>query len=280
MSTDQWDEARVARWLSMSEGLDRQMAPITEALFGAAALQPGERVLDVGCGHGPTTRRAATEVGPAGSVTGIDIAGPMLHAAAGVESTAGSSPIEWVEADVCTWAAPAPVFDVVMSRFGVMFFSDPVAAFANLAAAVRPGGRLAVATWAHRHRSELFQVPLAAVVPALEAEGITPEALPVDDGAFSLGTPEAVRAVLEPAGWEDVAVEEKEVRLLVGGGASPFVAAVGSLNLGPARVLTSELSEEVRERVAEEVAESLADHVDEHGNVVLGGTILVTTAGR
>jgi cyclopropane fatty-acyl-phospholipid synthase-like methyltransferase len=236
MGADAWDEVRVARWLSQSEGLDRQMAPITDALFESAALQPGERVLDVGCGHGPTTRRAAIEVGGRGAVVGVDIAAPMLAAAASVTAATGSAPIEWVEADVCSWVGPSAAFDAVISRFGVMFFADPVAAFTNLVAAVQPGGRLAMATWAHMDRSDIFTVPLSAAVPALEAEGITPAVPPVDGGAFTLGTADKVKGVLEPAGWQDVTTVEYDVRLPVGGGLAPVAAAVSAIRYSSPRI--------------------------------------------
>lgn len=119
-----WDPERVASWLRRAEGLERQLAPVSAVLFAAADLQPGERVLDVGCGSGPTTREAAAVVGTSGRVTGIDVSADMIEAA-----RAASSPsIEWIVADVATWEPPPTVWNVVISRFGVMFFDDPPAA--------------------------------------------------------------------------------------------------------------------------------------------------------
>ena len=96
---DEWEGERVARWIRQSEGLERQLEPVSDVLFAAARLQPGERVLDVGCGTGPTTRRAAAAVGPDGAVTGLDVAAPMLAHAASLPVPPGSAPIEWVETD-------------------------------------------------------------------------------------------------------------------------------------------------------------------------------------
>src|SRR4051812_19646648 len=161
-----WDGDRVARWLRQAAGVEGQLAPVSDVLFAAARLQPGESVLDVGCGTGPTTYAAAAAVGPTGHVCGLDISGEMLAAAASAPPAdadpAASAPIEWLEADPVAWSPPGPDRDVVLSRFGVMFFSDPAAAFANLARATRAGGRLAFACWQRRDESDLFRVPFEA----------------------------------------------------------------------------------------------------------------------
>ncbi|MDZ4236127.1 MAG: class I SAM-dependent methyltransferase, partial [Dietzia sp.] len=127
--SDLWTPERVARWLQQSEGIERQLAPASAVLLDTAALQPGERLLDVGCGTGPTTRDAAAAVGPSGRVTGLDISADMIEAARSVSPES----IDWIVADVATWDPPPGAWDVVISRFGVMFFADPVTVFANLA---------------------------------------------------------------------------------------------------------------------------------------------------
>lgn len=277
---ERWAGGRVRRWLDQAEALDRQLAAVTSLLFEAAALRPGERVLDVGCGSGPTTRQAARLVGSRGSVVGVDVAPAMLEAAASVVLEAPAAPIEWLEVDVSRWEPSIEAVDAVISRFGVMFFDDPRAAFAALAEATRPGGRLAAMTWDRRDRSAIFQVPLEAVVGALRDLGHEPADPPVDGGAFSLHDPAVVAALLGSAGWAEVQVEAIPVELPLGGGADPTAAAAAALQLGPSRILTEGLTEDLLGSVRAALAEALADHVDASGHVVLGGSVVRITARR
>ncbi len=273
--SDPWEGDRVARWVKQSPMLEAQLAPIGEALFAAARLSSGESVLDVGCGTGPTTVRAAADVGPDGSVTGLDVSHDMLAAAAQAPVPDGAAPIQWLEADAVEWTPPSPAYDVVLSRFGVMFFSDSVRAFTNLAAATLPDGRLAMTTWARRDESSLFSVPLMAALAAL---GRDASGLPDDEGPFSLPDPDVIASVLEPAGWVDVECEVHRLSLPYGGGLDPAGAASAALDFGPTRLVVADLDDEARNAAERAITDALADHVDAQGQVVLGGTINVVTA--
>lgn len=266
-----WDSERVARWLRQSEGIERQLAPVSALLLSAASLQPGERVLDVGCGTGPTTRDAADAVGPDGRVTGLDISVDMVEAARSV------SPdwVDWIVADAVTWDAPEGEWDVVISRFGVMFFSEPAAAFGALARATVDGGRLAIVTWAHGSVQPVFQVPLQAALTVVDAEPPPPEA-----GPFSLHDPDAIAALLHGAGWSDASTVAHDLDLVLAGGLDPARAAVTSVDFGPTRIVLEGADDDTRQAAVDAVATALADHVDTDGRVVLGGRVLVTTARR
>lgn len=278
---DAWAGDRVARWLRQSAGLERQLAPVSDVLFAAADLQPGERVVDVGCGTGPTTRQAAMEVGPTGAVTGLDISGDMLAAAAKVDVETSAAPLDWVITDVASWTPAADVYDVVLSRFGVMFFPDPAAAFSALAAATRPGGRLAVAVWAHRDESELFAVPLRATLGVLHARGLPePDGLAIDGGPFSLGDVDATRALLGAAGWSDVETVPHRLTMRFGGGLDPAGAAEAAADFGPTRLAMGALDEAGRRAASAAIAAVFADHLDDDGLVVLDGQVHVVTARR
>ena len=280
LDDDAWAGARVDRWVAMADRLDAQMAPITELLVEATGLRPGDRVLDVGTGTGPIARRAATLVGPRGSVTGVDVAADMVTAARDATPDDDSAaPIRYVQADATTWSSP-DLFDVVMSRFGVMFFEDPPAAFANLAAITRPLGRLSIVVWDRRDRSEMFQLPLDAAVAVLRGAGREPDLLPIDGGAFSLHDPDAVTALLERAGWRDIRIEHHEVRLRVGGGTDPAGAAEDAFGVGPTRKATEAIDEGLRAEVRAAIEAAYATRVDDDGDVVVGGRVLVITASR
>jgi SAM-dependent methyltransferase len=274
-----WAGDRIRRWLAQAAGLERQLQPVSDLLFAAADLQAGERVLDVGCGHGPTTRFAAAAVGPDGAVTGIDIAQGMLDAAASIEVDAASAPITWTAADVGSWTPPAEGFDVVLSRFGVMFFDDPLAAFTALAAATRPGGRLVLATWARRSENEVFEVPYRAAGAVVTATGAPIPEVPEISGPYSLPDLTVNGPLLDAAGFTDVAVEVHDVTLPLGGGLAPVDAAAGTLDLGPGRVVVT-AHPELTDQIRDAIAVALADHVDAEGHVQLGARIVITTARR
>jgi ubiquinone/menaquinone biosynthesis C-methylase UbiE len=288
--TDEWSGDRVRRWLRQAPGLERQLAPVSEVLLAAARLRAGESVLDVGCGTGPTTIAAARLVGPTGRVRGLDVSGDMLAAAAGAARGDGDlARIEWIEADAVTWVPDGPRHDVVISRFGVMFFSDPLAAFTNLARATRVGGRLAFAAWQRRDESTTFSVPFRAAVDVLRSRGIRSTAAGVDldvvvaadaDGPFSLHDRAATARLLEDAGWADVSVEQHLLGLPFAGGASPADAAVAALDYGPTRLILSGMDEDVLDAAKRAISDAFADRVDNDGRIVLSAAINLVTARR
>jgi SAM-dependent methyltransferase len=279
-SPDAWPGDRAERWVRMADRLERQLAPVGDLLFDAAQLQHGERVLDVGCGTGPTTRRAAALVGPQGSVTGIDISPEMLAAARHAEGVGDqAAPIRWVVADAATWSADDERFDAVISECGVMFFADPDAAFANLARLTAAGGRFCAAAWAERSRSPVFELPLSIALAELDRAGVVVEVPPATAGPYSLGDGPQVERMLAAVGWTDVHWEQHPMRLPVGGGADPAEAARGSLEFGPTRIVMEGVGDALRDTVCEALAHAYEDHV-ENGEVVLEATPVIITARR
>ena len=157
-----WNGRPGGVWVTEAERFDAMLAPFGHRLLRAAALKPGDGVLDVGCGNGAVSCEADQLVRPGGGVTGLDLSAPMLAVARQRAEEQGMD-VAFLQGDAQT-APFDEQFDVVVSRFGVMFFDDPVAAFANLAKGTRPGGRLCFVCWQEMLANEWIAVPAMAVV--------------------------------------------------------------------------------------------------------------------
>jgi SAM-dependent methyltransferase len=225
-----WNSKVGDTWVRMQERLDRAFTPVTAALLSVAAPQPGETVLDVGCGSGETTLALAGAVGDDGIVLGVDISEQLL-ACARARAEALLSDAEFRNADAATLDDDGD-FDLIVSRFGVMFFDDPVAAFANLHRLAAPDGRLTFACWQPPAEN------LWATLPMQVLAGLLPE-MPASDphapGPFAFADPARVHAILTDAGWHDIGFDDLPFAMLVGEGEDPVAAAVHfNLRIGPA----------------------------------------------
>jgi len=198
----EWQGEVGRRWAAASATADDQFGRLSDAGYRALGDLSGMHVLDVGCGSGGTTAQLADLVGPQGSVVGIDPSADVLvHAA---RATAGRN-VRLVHGDAQTHAFADGTFDVVFSRLGVMFFEDPVAAFANLRRCTVAGGRLAFSCWPVRELVPLLILPLRALAGLVQ---LPPSAPPGSPNPFSLGDAATTTAMLERAGWREVVVEE------------------------------------------------------------------------
>lgn len=199
-------------WAAHDERYDAMLAGLTNRLLDALSIAPGERVLDVGCGCGRTTRLSAERSAP-GDVLGVDLSTVMLDQARTRALTHGTANVRFEQADAQTHRFPSGAFDVAMSQLGVMFFDDAPVAFANLAEALRPGGRLGFVCWRERDRNLHRTVPQAALA---EFVPIPQPAPPGRPGAFSLADPDRVRDLLTRAGFESIHLAPLAEQLLVG----------------------------------------------------------------
>jgi SAM-dependent methyltransferase len=248
--------------------------PLGRAAMAALPLAPGARVLDVGCGCGQTLLELADVVGPQGRVVGVDISPPMLARAR--ELTAGRPEIEAVLADAQTHALPPASFDAIFSRFGVMFFQDARVAFANLRAALRPGGHLAFVCWQPIERNPWAGVPLAAVM-RLRPGAPLPELLHADlPGPFYMGDPARIQAILSDAGFKAVDVAPWEGRIQFGGAMTLAEALDYGRQIGPAARAIADAPEAERPALEEALAAALAPFVTERGVWSDGAAWIVT----
>ena len=270
-----WNEAAGPKWVSFQKVIDAQIAPLGERAMDRAGIAPGERVIDVGCGCGDTTIALARRVGPTGLVLGVDISAPMLERAAETARAAVAANVRFENADAQTHRLSPGAFDVVYSRFGVMFFADPVAAFANLRAALRPGGRLAFVCWqALRENPWLF----LALQAAAQHLTLPPPPAPDAPGPFSLADPERVRDIVARAGFERIALEDLRTALMLGGGGT-LDQAVRFLTegVGPVSGVLREADPALRPTVAAAVRAAISPFVTPEG-VRLGSAAWIVTA--
>lgn len=270
----QWNELSGPRWVALQPQLDAQLAPFTAALFDRLAPAPGQRVLDVGCGAGATTLALARAVGPDGLATGADLSAPMLALAAERAAAAGVSNARFLQCDAQCEAIPDAPYDALFSRFGVMFFDDPVAAFAHIGGAMKPGARLAFVCWQSVARNPWVSVPRDAALTVLDEVKMAPPGAP---GPFAFADPARVRALLEGAGWADVAMERWETELAIGGGGDLEAATEFLMLVGPTAGALREATEGQVRDVRAAVRAALVPHLRD-GAVRLGSATWLVTA--
>jgi SAM-dependent methyltransferase len=270
--SEYWNTRGGSQWVKEQNRYDTMLEPCGRRLLEAAVLTPGERVLDAGCGNGATTLLAATRVGARGQAVGIDLSGPMLDTARKRASEHGVS-ISFVQGDAQTATFDSP-FDAVISRFGVMFFDDPTAAFANLAKALRPGGRICFVCWQEMLANDWVAVPALAVVSHVGMPELPDPGAP---GPFSLADPDRIRQLLTKSGLSEIEIVGAADDLLMGSDPQDVVGFMATDELGR-RLLEGRDSDKVA--VALEAARSaLEPHATPKG-ILLGSAYWIVTARK
>jgi SAM-dependent methyltransferase len=220
-----WDGAEGAYWAGHADAFDRSMRAYDGAFFDAMHVACGERVLDVGCGAGQVTCRAAASAGGSGHALGIDLSAAMLEVARGRADAMRLANARFVHGDAQVHPFTPESVDAVVSRSGAMFFGDPVCAFANLARATRPGGRIVLLTWQGREHNEW----LTEVLAALSAGRNLPGPPPAAPGPFALSEPDRVTDILVRAGWIGVEIRPLVAPMYFGGNVDEAHAFVSGL---------------------------------------------------
>jgi SAM-dependent methyltransferase len=273
------DEVRVGAWAEVRELLELQLAPLGRRGLAALAPHPGESVLDIGCGGGETVLDLVRAVAPDGTVVGIDLSAAVLafaqRAAQGCEQgyeqgyEQGCERVRFVQADAAVFPFEAASFDAAFSRFGVMFFADPTAAFINIRRSLRPNGRLAFVCWRALEENPLDILPLEAASAHLPPQ---PAHDPDAPGPFAFANPDRVRGILERAGFGEIDITAHDEQ--VGSGDLDAMLAVCSRVGALGKILRE--NPELRAATLPAVRSALAAHDGPDGVRLNAATWVVT----
>ena len=265
-----WNGRAGHTWAEFQVILDAQLEPLGREAQRVLAPRPGERVLDVGCGAGQTSLALAEAVAPRGEVLGADLSQPLLDVA---RARADGLTVRFEIADAQTSDFGGEPFDAIYSRFGVMFFADPVAAFANLKKALKPGGRLAFVCWRSFDENDLMRAPLDAALPFIPPPAPSDPTAP---GPFAFADPERIRAILTGAGFAEVRITPFDAMI---GGGDVDNALTLALRIGPLGATLRENPDRVPE-VTDAVREALVKRQSADGRVLLPAAIWIVQATR
>jgi SAM-dependent methyltransferase len=272
---DYWNGPVGERWVKYQDDMDRAIGPFGDAALERLPLGAGARVLDVGCGAGASTVAIMARIAPSGTVVGVDVSRPLIaRARERVSQRAVELGVtaDFALGDAATYRAEMP-FDALFSRFGVMFFEEPVRAFSNLRATLAPGGHLAFVCWRSLADNPWCGVPLAAarrIVPP-PATGPDPRA----PGPFAFAEPEYVSEILRQGGFDEIALTPFTTPVVLS--TVGLDGAVDqALRLGPTSRLLIDQADEVVARVRDEVRRELTPLVEGREVRLLGGAWIVT----
>jgi SAM-dependent methyltransferase len=271
---EHWNSSdEVGHWIDEQSRYDQMLEPFIDILIDGARLGASDSVLDIGCGCGATTIAAALVVAP-GTVVGVDVSGPMLTQGRTDAQTAGVDNVLFQQADAQTHPFDDGAFDAVISRFGIMFFDDPVAAFTNIHNAAPPGGCLAFVCWQPLTANEWLLVPGAALAQHVPLPEMGGAGAP---GMFAFADPDQPQRVLGVAGWHDIRATDTHTPIYVGGRGT-VDDAVAFLRTGSmGRTMLDGVNSDTEVRAVAAVRTALEPHHDGQG-VRLDAAVWLVTA--
>jgi SAM-dependent methyltransferase len=272
-----WNGDTGRNWVAYDALMEAMLKPIGETVLDVFQFLPHARALDIGCGCGHPTLSLATRIGPGGSVTGVDISAPMLSVARELTATnehKGAS-INFLEVDAQVHPFEPENFEHVFSRFGVMFFEDPIAAFRNIHHALTASGTLAFCCWQSRTVNPFMTVPAQA---ALELLPPPPEMPPRAPGPFAFAEPDYVDAILSQSGFSNIDITSLSHDLVFGAGLPLSEIVEHLVKIGPIAQMVREAPDALQQPVRERVATALTPFFTENGGINLEGNFWQVTA--
>ncbi|MBB3648984.1 SAM-dependent methyltransferase [Rhizobium sp. BK619] len=271
-----WNGQSGERWVAYQARLDAMMAVFGQAAIEAAAPATGERVLDVGCGAGASSLALAARVGAEGHVLGVDISESLIGRARALASPNTPAVFQVADASSST-ELPEGAFDILFSRFGVMFFDDPTAAFAHMRRALKPGARVAFVCWRGMAENDWVRLPMGAI------KGIVPPMAPPDPeapGPFSFGDQGRVARILTAAGFTDIAIAPFDASIPFGEGGTRDAAIDDAvemtLEVGPLSRALAGQPDDIRARASVAVRAAFAGCPGERSVMIDGAAWIVT----
>ncbi|MGH9185794.1 MAG: class I SAM-dependent methyltransferase [Acidimicrobiales bacterium] len=276
VNTDQaaaWDGDEGTHWVSHQHRYETMTGAFTEPLLDAAAIAATDRILDIGCGCGQTTRLAAGQA-PQGHGLGVDLSRAMLDRAEADAADAALTNVRFEQGDAQVHRFSPRAFDVAISRFGIMFFADPVTAFTNIGSALVAGGRLAFLCWQDVTRNAWITVPASAAL----AHVPIPDLGAADEpGPFSLADPNRISDLLTRAGFTDIETTSVEAPLRLGSDADDAVSFLSGT--GIARALLESVDPDTATRALDAIRDALRPYERPDG-LCLGGAAWLVTSHR
>jgi len=271
----EWNGVLGQTWATMRRDIDPVVATFGDAALTVAAPRPGERVLDIGCGCGDTTIALARIVGNRGAALGVDVSQPMLDVAQAHARDVGMRQLEFRQADASRAVFP-PDNDLLFSRFGIMFFSDPAATFRHLRKSLKAGARCVFVCWRAPRDNAWAMAPLAAARAAMDVT--PPPADPNTPGPFAFADDARVRAILVDAGFADIDVTRHDAPVAYG--VTPRAAAERALRVGPVSRFARDMGDAHRPRILDAVEQAFARLAAPGGQVNLVGSAWIVTAAN
>ncbi len=273
-----WNGEAGEEWARSHDRTEEFLADLGQEVLARANVKAGERVLDIGCGCGATSFMLARAAGADGEVLGVDISAPMLAVATSRKANLPEelqNVVSFQKADASTFGFDKGAYDLLYSRFGVMFFEDVAPAFAHMRKALKPGeGRMVFVCWRAFPENEWMTLPMSVALKHVPPPEKTDPHAP---GPFAFADKERVTALLEEAGFADIAFEAYDPQMKYGQSGSLEETAASFVTLGPTGRLLREQTEEIVETVKAGIVEELRPRWRD-GGFTLGGACWVVTA--